>query len=820
MARWDRALLAARGPAVAALPADRRARGERLFAQARLMVADKAHRLLEYERWADAQESRRLREFGTALATTVDLDGITDALERHAADGGLPGCRLVLFEGAWRSAPPPSGPGPVLPTAAERGGGRPARPPDGFPPGLLLPTRCCRVRAASRWWSSRCTSARSSWVRRVRGGGRRARSATGAVPRAGRPDQRGAQGDPAVRRGTAGQGRRRGGQRVQDPAAGQRHRGVAQSAGGDPAPLGAGPGRDAGAGARRGGRLLRLVDGLLELSRAENDGLELSRRLIDPLPVLAEAFAACSDVREPGRRDAARWTAALPDRLPAVLADRRRLRQLVLNVLTTAAGHAGPEDRVRLTAGFSPTALRVTATVSRAPGGRAPVSWPDGVPDAGAGPPRGGWRCCTGHAHGRPRSAAQPYGRGVAAADAARRADTVLGPRARAAGGALARPGPGDDVVALARRHGLRLCPLAADADADPFAGSGAGRHRPPWCGTPWARRRGSGGWCSGCTTIRRCGHPFLLYGAAGENLARTLRALRPPDLANAVVVLAPAAAVRDRLARATAAALPDRPVRVTADGTGALALIGEENPGLVIVAGPPPDLDAFDVVDRMRVARAMAAARTAARQRGFTAAETRRARAHPALLLLDDGVLTEEETARLLARMARGGARAPGRAAGGAPRAGVLPRALPAPDLPLAGGARGRGERRPPEQAVPPAVRDHDVGLPDPAADPVGRGAAGAQPGQRAEHRPVGGIPRPGLFQPGVPQGHRAVAARFPRVRRAGRRAARGGEGVTAGPVPGDGQRPGSPGCSSASTRFPVNSHHCWRPTAVLLTP
>ncbi|MZE79073.1 hypothetical protein GTY57_19370, partial [Streptomyces sp. SID5475] len=74
------------------------ARAERLFGQARLMVADKSRRLLEGERWAEEQESRRLRELGTALTTAVDIDALTGALSRHLPYIGVNGCRLVLYE--------------------------------------------------------------------------------------------------------------------------------------------------------------------------------------------------------------------------------------------------------------------------------------------------------------------------------------------------------------------------------------------------------------------------------------------------------------------------------------------------------------------------------------------------------------------------------------------------------------------------------------------------------------------------------------------------------------------------------------------------
>ncbi|MZE80314.1 hypothetical protein GTY57_26090, partial [Streptomyces sp. SID5475] len=48
------------------------------------------------------------------------------------------------------------------------------------------------------------------------------------------------------------------------------------------------------------GRLLRLIDDLLDLSRSEIDALDLSRHLLDPRPLLAEAFDTAARARPGG----------------------------------------------------------------------------------------------------------------------------------------------------------------------------------------------------------------------------------------------------------------------------------------------------------------------------------------------------------------------------------------------------------------------------------------------------------------------------------------------------------------------------------------
>ncbi|URN11419.1 HAMP domain-containing histidine kinase [Streptomyces radiopugnans] len=116
-------------------------------------------------------------------------------------------------------------------------------------------------------------------------------------------------------------------------------------------------------------RLLRLIDDLLDLSRSEIDALDLSRRLLDPRPVLVEAFHGAA--RHPLLASADRRL-ALPRRLPAVQADAPRLRQIVLNLLA-AAGHLADGGRLRLTAEVLPALLRVRvlATGLRVPPGEA-----------------------------------------------------------------------------------------------------------------------------------------------------------------------------------------------------------------------------------------------------------------------------------------------------------------------------------------------------------------------------------------------------------------------------------------------------------------
>ena len=78
---------------------------------------------------------------------------------------------------------------------------------------------------------------------------------------------------------------------------------------------------------------LRVINDLLDLSRAEIDELDLYLELIDPRPLLEEAFHSLADSAD--QRNVT-WCLQLPDRLPWLNADAVRLRQTLLNLLSNA----------------------------------------------------------------------------------------------------------------------------------------------------------------------------------------------------------------------------------------------------------------------------------------------------------------------------------------------------------------------------------------------------------------------------------------------------------------------------------------------------
>ncbi len=81
--------------------------------------------------------------------------------------------------------------------------------------------------------------------------------------------------------------------------------------------------------------LSRLINDLLDLSRAEIGELDLFPEPVAPRALLEQAFHAIAD--SVGATPALQWRLDLPQRLPTIQGDPTRLRQIVLNLLSNAS---------------------------------------------------------------------------------------------------------------------------------------------------------------------------------------------------------------------------------------------------------------------------------------------------------------------------------------------------------------------------------------------------------------------------------------------------------------------------------------------------
>jgi signal transduction histidine kinase/DNA-binding LacI/PurR family transcriptional regulator/AraC-like DNA-binding protein len=78
---------------------------------------------------------------------------------------------------------------------------------------------------------------------------------------------------------------------------------------------------------------LRVINDLLDLSRAEINELDLTLELLDPHQLLVDAF---HDLADRSTSPNIQWKINIPERLPQIRADAVRLRQIFLNLLSNA----------------------------------------------------------------------------------------------------------------------------------------------------------------------------------------------------------------------------------------------------------------------------------------------------------------------------------------------------------------------------------------------------------------------------------------------------------------------------------------------------
>lgn len=83
-----------------------------------------------------------------------------------------------------------------------------------------------------------------------------------------------------------------------------------------------------------GEQLIRLINDLLDLSRAEINALDLFPETFNPRPFLEDVFHSMAD-HAPASKNL-KWELNLPEHLPVIHADPGRLRQILLNLLHNA----------------------------------------------------------------------------------------------------------------------------------------------------------------------------------------------------------------------------------------------------------------------------------------------------------------------------------------------------------------------------------------------------------------------------------------------------------------------------------------------------
>jgi Na+/proline symporter/signal transduction histidine kinase len=107
-------------------------------------------------------------------------------------------------------------------------------------------------------------------------------------------------------------------------------------------------------------RLTRLINQVLDLSKIESGNAEWHSSQIDMREVIDDAASAVSQMF---KENGIRLDIDLPEELPTVLADRDRLMQVMLNLLSNAAKFCRrPDGRVGITLARQDSSLRVDVT--------------------------------------------------------------------------------------------------------------------------------------------------------------------------------------------------------------------------------------------------------------------------------------------------------------------------------------------------------------------------------------------------------------------------------------------------------------------------
>jgi PAS domain S-box-containing protein len=137
-----------------------------------------------------------------------------------------------------------------------------------------------------------------------------------------------------------------------------------------------------------GAHVLSLVNDLLDLSKIEAGKVELTFAAVDANRVVAECVAM---IQPQANRDKVITRLALASRLPAILADERSLRQIVLNLLANAVRYNEPGGQVIVSTALSDprhAVLRIKDTgvgMSESELGKAMEPFGQVGPERGAG---------------------------------------------------------------------------------------------------------------------------------------------------------------------------------------------------------------------------------------------------------------------------------------------------------------------------------------------------------------------------------------------------------------------------------------------------
>jgi len=379
-----------------------------------------------------------------------------------------------------------------------------------------------------------------------------------------------------------------------------------------------------------GEHLIRLINDLLDLSRAEIDELELFPETITTRAFLEDVFQSITDGL--ASKGCVAYRLCLPTRLPLIQADPVRLRQILLNLLSnarkfTASGH------VILGAEVTPPHLHIWVEDT---GIGIPVDLqerifepfvtgeqgdprPDGV---GLGlaitrrlvalhrgtmtlqsqPDRGS----TFHVYlplpslsGKPARTPDAANPTLLLISGRAAPSTTIADLSQRRGLTIYRPKPNDDLQKLlATIHPAALVWDLAHADPADWTVIQQLRRYPQVCQAPFIlygqERDEAPNLTIGVTGI-------LSKPLNGKTLLEAIESLHRPEAIGAILIVDDDPQTLDLYQDLVAQALPGHPIRTADGGAAALDILAHEVPSLVILDLVMPEIDGFTVLDYLR---------------------------------------------------------------------------------------------------------------------------------------------------------------------------------------------------------------------------
>jgi len=424
--------------------------------------------------------------------------------------------------------------------------------------------------------------------------------------------------------------------------------------------------------------LLRIINDLLDLSRAEIDELDLYPELLDPRPLLQDAFQSIA--RSTPDQSIA-WHLQLPDRLPLIRADPVRLRQILLNLLSNARKFTD-QGEIVLGAQVEPPHLHLwvkdTGT-GISPDMQERIFEPFVTAEHAGKRPEGiglglsiTRRLVALH-NGSMKLESQP-GRGstfhvyLPLPNLADKTAPVIAPTQPVLLLISAVDQPAAEIIELSQRQGLAIQRLRASDDLESvlssvqpaaFAWDMAGASPGDWA---VVRRL--------CNHPRLSQSPFILYGQ-GESAERpigltsvvvkptsaptllgAINALCPKEMTGPILIVDDDPAARQAHQDVIAQGLPGYPVCAVNDGAAALAAMQDQVPSLVLLDLMMPEMDGFDVLDRMRAdPRTQAVPVVILTNKVLSLDDIKRIERHTRVVVQSKGVLADDEIIAALHR-------------------------------------------------------------------------------------------------------------------------------------------------------------------------